>query len=154
MVRIRQSSGTLSAGRSTRSTIEGTEPTREACRDYSLYLRRGRPRGHRLVLQDLCWPSDSRTNRDGQRPRWTRGGDPRQAAASCCQSPSPTTTSSPDSGRGTPVSLHLRVDDVAAVANAANAGGHDRPRTKDRRERHRVTLHDPFGHRWMLNDHD
>lgn len=61
----------------------------------------------------------------------------------------------PDSGRGTPVSLHLRVNDVGAVADAAKVAGAtiDRGPTTDEHGT-RVTLHDPFGHRWMLNDHD
>jgi len=61
----------------------------------------------------------------------------------------------PDSGRGAPVSLHLRVNDVATVANAARAAGAtiDRGPLTDEHGT-RVTLHDPFGHRWMLNDHD
>ncbi len=61
----------------------------------------------------------------------------------------------PDSGRGTPVSLHLQVHDVAAVAHAAGAAGAaiDRGPSTDEYGT-RVTLHDPFGHRWMLNDQD
>ena len=61
----------------------------------------------------------------------------------------------PDPGRGMPVSLHLRVIDVVAVANAASAAGAtiDRGPLTDEHGT-RVTLHDPFGHRWMLNDQD
>lgn len=58
----------------------------------------------------------------------------------------------PDPGRGTAVSLHLQVDGVAAIAEAAQAAGAtiDRGPTTDEHGT-RVTLHDPFGHRWMLN---
>lgn len=61
----------------------------------------------------------------------------------------------PDRDRGAPVSLHLRVADVAAVADAASAAGAtiDRGPSTDEHGT-RVTLHDPFGHRWMLNDQD
>ncbi len=59
----------------------------------------------------------------------------------------------PQSGAGAPVSLHLRVDDVAAVADAAKATGAPIDRGPDTDEHGtRVTLHDPFGYRWMLND--
>ncbi len=61
----------------------------------------------------------------------------------------------PDPGRGAPVSLHLTVPDVAAVADAARAAGATIDRGPETDEHGtRVTLHDPFGHRWMLNDHD
>ena len=61
----------------------------------------------------------------------------------------------PEPGRGAPVSLHLRVDDVAAVAEAARDAGAtiDRGPMNDEYGT-RATLHDPFGHRWMLNDQD
>ena len=54
-----------------------------------------------------------------------------------------------------PVSLHLRINDVAAVADAAKAAGAtiDRGPTTDEHGT-RVALHNPLGHRWMLNDHD
>ena len=61
----------------------------------------------------------------------------------------------PHSGGGAPVSLHLRVNDVTAVADAAKAAGAtiDRGPMADEHGT-RVTLHDPFGHRWMLDDHE
>ena len=59
----------------------------------------------------------------------------------------------PDPARGAAVTLHLRVGDVAALAEAARAAGATIDRGPDTDEHGtRVTLHDPFGHRWMLND--
>ena len=59
----------------------------------------------------------------------------------------------PDPGRGSPVSLHLTVDDVdAAVARVVAAGVTLDRGPEDSEQAGRVAVfHDPFGHRWFLN---
>ena len=62
---------------------------------------------------------------------------------------------SPNSVGGTPVGLHLYVEDVDAVtARAAAAGGTVRhlPENKFYGDRN-STIEDPFGHRWHLSTH-
>lgn len=59
----------------------------------------------------------------------------------------------PDPTRGAAVSLHLTVADVDAVASAVTASGVSLDRgPEDSPSVGRVaTFHDPFGHRWFLN---
>ena len=59
----------------------------------------------------------------------------------------------PDPARGSAVSLHLRVDDVDAVAARVVAAGVSLDRgPEDSEEAGRVAVfRDPFGHRWFLN---
>jgi PhnB protein len=58
----------------------------------------------------------------------------------------------PDPDRGNPVSLHLAVGDVDAVVQRARAAGAVIDREPEDTEHGRIAvLHDPFGHRWMLN---
>ncbi|MDX2165787.1 MAG: VOC family protein [Deltaproteobacteria bacterium] len=60
---------------------------------------------------------------------------------------------SPTAFGGTPVMLHLSVDDVDAVmARAAAAGATIERAAQDQFYGDRTgTLHDPFGHRWMIS---
>jgi PhnB protein len=53
---------------------------------------------------------------------------------------------------GTPVSLHLRVDDVDAVTERAQQAGAtiERPPEDQFYGARSATLIDPFGHRWMI----
>ncbi len=61
----------------------------------------------------------------------------------------------PDPARGNPVTLHLSVDepgDVDRLAERARAAGAVVDREpQDAPYGRTATLHDPFGHRWMLN---
>ena len=58
----------------------------------------------------------------------------------------------PDPSNGTPVSLHLEVLDCDAVAAAAERNGARLDRGPESTDHGRsATLHDPFGHRWMIN---
>ena len=59
----------------------------------------------------------------------------------------------PDPARGAPVTLHLTVDDVDAVAARVRATGVTPDRgPEDSPEAGRVAVfRDPFGHRWFLN---
>jgi PhnB protein len=59
----------------------------------------------------------------------------------------------PDTTRGAAVSLHLTVDDVDAVAARVTAAGIPMDRgPEDSGPAGRVAVfHDPFGHRWFLN---
>ena len=59
---------------------------------------------------------------------------------------------SPDTLGGTPVSLHLVVDDVDAVAAAADRAGGTilRPPTDQSFGERNCLVQDPFGHRWFL----
>jgi PhnB protein len=53
---------------------------------------------------------------------------------------------------GSPVSLHLRVDDVDAVSTAAEQAGATIERAPEEQfyGSRSATLIDPFGHRWMI----
>jgi PhnB protein len=53
---------------------------------------------------------------------------------------------------GTPVALHIRVDDVDAVCERAVAGGAtiERPPEDQFHGARSATVIDPFGHRWMV----
>jgi PhnB protein len=53
---------------------------------------------------------------------------------------------------GTPVALHLRVDDVDAVSERARQAGAtiERPPKDEFYGARSATLFDPFGHRWMI----
>lgn len=58
----------------------------------------------------------------------------------------------PDTERGAPVTLHLGVDDVDAVAAAVVAAGVTLDRgPEDSAEGRVAVFRDPFGHRWFLN---
>ena len=59
----------------------------------------------------------------------------------------------PTPGAGSPVTLHLTVDDVDAVAaRCRDVRRRPRPRPRGLTARRRVAvLRDPFGHRWFLN---
>ncbi len=58
----------------------------------------------------------------------------------------------PAPGRGAPVSLHLSVADVDALAGRVTASGVVLDRGPDTTEHGRVVVfRDPFGHRWFLN---
>lgn len=59
----------------------------------------------------------------------------------------------PDPGRGNAISLHLEVTDVDALTAAAVEAGATLDRgPEDAGDVGRVAvLHDPFGHRWFLN---
>lgn len=60
----------------------------------------------------------------------------------------------PPTWGGTPVRLHLHVDDVDGLAEAATAAGAAvlrGPRDEDHGER-QCLLRDPFGHEWLLGD--
>ena len=59
----------------------------------------------------------------------------------------------PDPGRGSPVSLHLTVDDVDAFAARVSSQGGTLDRgPEDSEPAGRVAVfRDPFGHRWFLN---
>jgi uncharacterized glyoxalase superfamily protein PhnB len=59
----------------------------------------------------------------------------------------------PTPGAGSPVTLHLTVDDVDAIAARCRAAGADLDRgPEDAPPVGRVAvLRDPFGHRWFLN---
>ena len=59
----------------------------------------------------------------------------------------------PDPARGNAVSLHLTVDDVDAVCTSVREGGATVDRgPEDNPPIGRVAVfHDPFGHRWFLN---
>jgi len=59
----------------------------------------------------------------------------------------------PDPTRGTPVTLHLAVDDVDALARRMAEGGAtlDRAPADDELAGRVAVLRDPFGHRWFLN---
>ena len=59
----------------------------------------------------------------------------------------------PDPGRGSAVSLHLAVDDVAALCERVVAAGTTLDRgPEDSPPAGRVAVfRDPFGHRWFLN---
>lgn len=59
----------------------------------------------------------------------------------------------PDPSRGTPVSLHLTVDDVDAFASKVVAAGTSIDRgPEDSGPAGRVAVfRDPFGHRWFVN---
>jgi uncharacterized glyoxalase superfamily protein PhnB len=61
--------------------------------------------------------------------------------------------SAPDPDRGAAVSLHLTVDDVDAVCARVRAAGTTLDRgPEDAPPAGRVAVfHDPFGHRWFLN---
>ena len=59
---------------------------------------------------------------------------------------------SPDTLGGTPVTLHLRVEDCDAATERAEQAGAmvlRRPKTQSFGDRNAV-VQDPFGHRWML----
>lgn len=60
---------------------------------------------------------------------------------------------SPTAFGGTPVTLHLAVDDVDTVmARAASAGATVERAAQDQFYGDRTgTLHDPFGHHWMIS---
>lgn len=58
----------------------------------------------------------------------------------------------PDRERGNAISLHLTVTDVDAVTDRAVNAGATLDRGPEGTDHGRVAvLHDPFGHRWMLN---
>lgn len=58
----------------------------------------------------------------------------------------------PDTERGNAISLHLTVADVDAVTDRAVSAGAIVDRGPEDTDHGRVAvLHDPFGHRWMLN---
>ncbi|HSU73446.1 MAG TPA: VOC family protein [Terrabacter sp.] len=59
----------------------------------------------------------------------------------------------PDRARGNPVSLHLEVADCDAVAASAVAAGAvlDRGPQDNPGVGRLAVFHDPFGHRWFLN---
>lgn len=59
----------------------------------------------------------------------------------------------PDPSRGNPVSLHLTVTDMDAVAAQLVAAGvtFDRGPEDEPGVGRVATFHDPFGHRWFLN---
>jgi len=59
----------------------------------------------------------------------------------------------PDPGRGNAVSLHLTVGDVDAVCAAVREGGAtvDRGPEDNPPIGRLAVFHDPFGHRWFLN---
>jgi len=59
----------------------------------------------------------------------------------------------PDPSRGTPVSMHLSVADVDALAAQVTAGGTAMDSGPEDREPagRAATFRDPFGHRWFLN---
>jgi PhnB protein len=60
----------------------------------------------------------------------------------------------PDVSRGTPVSLHLTVDDVDALCARVVGAGVELDRgPEDSEPAGRVAVfHDPFGHRWFLTE--
>jgi uncharacterized protein (TIGR02246 family) len=59
----------------------------------------------------------------------------------------------PDAARGAPVTLHLTVDDVDALAALVSAAGTPLDRGPEDTEYagRTASFHDPFGHRWHLN---
>lgn len=58
----------------------------------------------------------------------------------------------PDRDRGAAVSLHLTVGDVGALCERVTAAGVSLDRGPDDTDHGRVAVfHDPFGHRWFLN---
>lgn len=59
----------------------------------------------------------------------------------------------PGRGRGNAVTLHLTVDDVDAVCASVREGGAtiDRGPEDDAPIGRLAVFHDPFGHRWFLN---
>jgi PhnB protein len=58
----------------------------------------------------------------------------------------------PDPSRGSAVSLHLEVPDCDAVAEAAVNSGAQLDRGPESTSHGRsATLHDPFGHRWIIS---
>ena len=59
----------------------------------------------------------------------------------------------PDSTGGSPVSLHLTVDDVDALAALVTAAGTpmERGPQEDEPAGRVAVFRDPFGHRWFLN---
>ena len=61
----------------------------------------------------------------------------------------------PSTVGGTPVSLHLYIEDVdAVVARAVAAGGKLRHPVEDKFYGDRLgTIEDPFGHRWHISTH-
>lgn len=59
----------------------------------------------------------------------------------------------PQPGRGNAVTLHLVTAEVDQLVEAARAAGATIDRGPESGDHGRMaTLHDPFGHRWMLND--
>lgn len=59
----------------------------------------------------------------------------------------------PDPNRGNAVTIHLSLPDVDAVAERAKAAGAQIDRGPDDNSVGRIVVfHDPFGHRWMVND--
>lgn len=59
----------------------------------------------------------------------------------------------PDGSRGNPVTLHLSVADVDAVCDRVRQGGAqvDREPEDNPPVGRLAVFHDPFGHRWFLN---
>ena len=59
----------------------------------------------------------------------------------------------PDTGRGNAVTLHLTVDDVDALVEQVRRGGAmiDREPEDNPPIGRLAVFHDPFGHRWFLN---